>query len=95
MLLCYGVRIVYHKLTSYVSGGDLHRVLKKNGALPEKIAKFLIAEIILALEYLHTQLKIIYRDLKPENILLTETGHIKLTDFGLATYIKDEHTYTV
>ena len=57
--------------------------------------KFLIAEIILALEYLHLELKIIYRDLKPENILLTETGHIKLTDFGLATYIKDEHTYTV
>ncbi|CAD8179654.1 unnamed protein product [Paramecium octaurelia] len=79
----------------YVSGGDLHRVLKKNGALPEKVVKFLVAEIILALEYLHTQLKIIYRDLKPENILLTETGHIKLTDFGLATYIKDEHTYTI
>lgn len=59
------------------------------GPLPEKIVKFLIAEIILALEYLHKELGIIYRDLKPENILLTEKGHVKLTDFGLATSIKD------
>lgn len=80
---------------SHVAGGDLHRILKKNNALPEKIVKFLVAEIILALEYLHTQLKIIYRDLKPENILLTHDGHVKLTDFGLATYIKEDHTFTV
>jgi len=52
---------------------------------------------VLALEYLNTQLKVIYRDLKPENILLTTTGHVKLTDFGLATLKKenDEKTYTV
>ena len=61
----------------------------------EDIARFYIAEIILALEYLHTK-DIIYRylsvfpnikyfrDLKPENILLDEYGHIKLTDFGLS-----------
>lgn len=50
---------------------------------------------MLALEYLHCTLKVIYRDLKPENILLSDSGHVKLTDFGLATYIKDENTYTV
>jgi len=48
----------------------------------EKEAKFIFAEIIICLEYLH-QKKILYRDLKPENILIDVDGHLRLTDFGL------------
>jgi len=46
---------------------------------------------------LNTKLKVIYRDLKPENILLSDSGHVKLTDFGLATIKKEngEMTYTL
>ncbi|CAA0818850.1 Serine/threonine-protein kinase KIPK, partial [Striga hermonthica] len=44
---------------------------------------FYVAEVLLALEYLH-MLGIIYRDLKPENILVREDGHIMLTDFDLS-----------
>ena len=47
------------------------------------MAKFYLCEIILALEELHRQ-GIVYRDLKPENVVVEETGHIRLTDFGLA-----------
>ena len=50
---------------------------------------FYACEIILALEYLHSK-NIIYRDLKPENILISEDGHIKLTDFGLAKKLQLE-----
>ncbi|RRT81459.1 hypothetical protein B296_00012832 [Ensete ventricosum] len=44
---------------------------------------FYVAEVLLALEYLH-MLGVIYRDLKPENILVREDGHIMLSDFDLS-----------
>lgn len=68
----------------YLSGGDLFHFLRKKKKFTLDAAKFYICEVILALEYLHEELNLLYRDLKPENILLTTDGHIKLTDFGLA-----------
>lgn len=47
------------------------------------MCRFYVAEVLLALEYLH-MLGVIYRDLKPENILVREDGHIMLTDFDLS-----------
>jgi protein-serine/threonine kinase len=58
-------------------------MLKRKKRLSEQEAKVYIAEVILALEYLHNQ-GIIYRDLKPDNIIIAEDGHLKLTDFGLS-----------
>lgn len=52
----------------------------------EKEARFYIAELILALDYLHES-GFIYRDLKPENILLDSDGHLRLVDFGLSKYV--------
>lgn len=51
--------------------------------MSEKVCRFYIAQIILAIEYLHKN-KIMYRDLKPENILLGQDGYIRLTDFNLS-----------
>lgn len=67
----------------YMMGGDFAHILQDYGYLEEDMAKFYVAEVVLALEYLHG-LGIIHRDLKPENILLDHRGHIKLTDFGLS-----------
>lgn len=47
------------------------------------LIEFIIGNLVLALEYLHT-LAIIHRDIKPENILFCSNGYIKLTDFGIA-----------
>ena len=67
----------------YCAGGELFFHLGKIGRFPEERAKFYTAQIILALEYVHS-LDIIYRDLKPENVLLDSKGNVRLTDFGLS-----------
>ncbi|CAO3577140.1 unnamed protein product [Absidia cylindrospora] len=60
----------------------------------EDVARFYLAELVLALEHIHS-LGIIYRDLKPENCLLDKEGHIVLTDFGLSKVSLDERTNTM
>lgn len=65
------------------SGGDLAYHLSIKEIFEENEARFFIAEVLLAIEYIHS-LNVVYRDLKPENILVGGDGHIKLADFGLA-----------
>ncbi|KAM4044280.1 protein kinase C theta type-like [Anomaloglossus baeobatrachus] len=67
----------------YLSGGDLRQFLKRNAPLPIPATRFIAAELICGLQFLHSR-GIIHRDLKPENILLDSTGHLKIADFGLA-----------
>lgn len=75
----------------FLRGGDLFGRLAKEIMFTEEDVKFYMAELVLALDHLHS-LGIIYRDLKPENILLDYEGHIALTDFGLSkeSVFKDE-----
>jgi len=69
-------------VTEYVIGGELYFHLKRERQFTEDRTKFYGAEIISAIDYLHTK-AIIYRDLKLENLLLDSDGHIKIADFGL------------
>eukprot|EP01087_Luapelamoeba_hula_P017351 TRINITY_DN545_c0_g1_i1.p1 TRINITY_DN545_c0_g1~~TRINITY_DN545_c0_g1_i1.p1 ORF type:complete len:466 (+),score=100.63 TRINITY_DN545_c0_g1_i1:146-1543(+) len=67
----------------FANGGELFFHLQKEKVFNEDRARFYCAEILLGLEYLHSQ-GIVYRDLKPENLLLTADGHICMTDFGIS-----------
>lgn len=68
----------------YVPGGDFRTLLNNSGVLKEEHAKFYICEMFAAVNELH-KLGYLHRDLKPENFLVDSSGHVKLTDFGLAT----------
>lgn len=67
----------------YLIGGDVKSLLHIYGYFDEDMAGKYIAEVALALDYLHRH-GIVHRDLKPDNMLISDTGHIKLTDFGLS-----------
>jgi len=68
------------------TAGDLQKALNKSAEerLDEERVRFYVAEIVLALSYLH-QRGLMYRDLKPNNVLLNEDGHIQLVDLGGVT----------
>jgi serine/threonine protein kinase len=67
----------------YCPGGDLGEYLQREKKFTEDRARIYVAEMLLALEYLHKK-DIIYRDLKPDNVVLDSQGHALLTDFGLS-----------
>ncbi|KAJ8449506.1 hypothetical protein Cgig2_002303 [Carnegiea gigantea] len=68
----------------FCPGGDLNglRFHQPDRVFSPTAIKFYLAEIICALEYLHS-VGIAYRDLKPENVLVQSSGHVTLTDFDL------------
>lgn len=82
-----------HMLFEYLSGGELFSYLRASKNFSTHMSRFYAAEIISALQYLHTK-QIVYRDLKLENLMLNKDGHVKITDFGFAKEIS-EKTWTM
>ena len=66
-----------------LTGGDLRYHIAKKKRFSERETKFFIANMLLALEYIHSK-NIIHRDIKPENLVLELNGYLRITDFGVA-----------
>uniref|UniRef100_A0A8B9KPT1 Serine/threonine-protein kinase MRCK alpha n=1 Tax=Astyanax mexicanus TaxID=7994 RepID=A0A8B9KPT1_ASTMX len=76
----------------YYVGGDLLTLLSKfEDRLPEDMAKFYLAEMVLAIDSVH-QLHYVHRDIKPDNILMDMNGHIRLADFGSCLRLMEDGT---
>ncbi|CAN6326897.1 unnamed protein product [Urochloa humidicola] len=69
-------------IMEYLPGGDMMNLLIREDTLKEDVARFYIAETVLAIESIHKH-NYIHRDIKPDNLLLDKHGHMKLSDFGL------------
>lgn len=76
----------------FAEGGELFYMLREKGRMSENEAIFYSAQIVLAIEHLHS-MGVLYRDLKPENILLDKSGYLLLTDFGLAKKISKTNSF--
>jgi serine/threonine protein kinase len=76
----------------FMQGGDLRFYLSTYGAMAEPTLRFYAAELVLGLAELW-RLGIVYRDLKPDNVLLDAAGHLRISDFGLCTFLTQENGF--
>ncbi|KAG6968903.1 hypothetical protein JG687_00003507 [Phytophthora cactorum] len=80
-------------LLDLLDGGELLSHLLYEGrqlGLEEDLARFYLADVVNAVEYMHSN-QVLHRDLKPENMVVCKDtgGHLKLIDFGTAKNLAD------
>ncbi|KAJ9152132.1 Kinase-like domain-containing protein [Pleurostoma richardsiae] len=68
----------------FAEGGDLFDKIEADVGVPEDIAHLYFLQLISGVSFMHSK-GVAHRDLKPENILMSESGNLKLADFGMAT----------
>jgi len=78
----------------YLAGGEIYNIIRKELKSQLSCIVFYMAEIGMALEYLHKN-QIVFRDLKPENVLIDQHGHARIADFGFAKKIENNRTLTM
>ncbi|XP_076182896.1 ribosomal protein S6 kinase like isoform X3 [Ptiloglossa arizonensis] len=82
-------------LTDYIGGGELFSLIEQCGCLPENVVKIYVAEVALAIDFLHNA-GVVHRDIKATNVLLDVEGHAVIIDFGLAKWLNHtERTNTL
>ena len=74
-----------------LNGGDLRFHIAHKKKFSEDQTKFIIANMLLALEYIHSK-NIIHRDIKPENLVLESNGYVRITDFGVAKINEEDNS---
>jgi serine/threonine-protein kinase len=78
----------------YVTGSDLHALIRRGGPLPATRAAEIVAQVGAALDAAHAA-GLVHRDVKPANVLLTgEEDHAYLSDFGLMRSLDPHHPIT-
>lgn len=83
-------RDVIYVIMDYIEGEPLSKILKQEGAQPQKQVIKWAKQLCEVLDYLHTRKPpVVYRDMKPSNVMLKPDGNVKLIDFGIAREYKE------
>ncbi|XP_062506755.1 rho-associated protein kinase 2-like isoform X2 [Corticium candelabrum] len=77
-----------YMVMEFMPGGDFVNLMS-NYDIPHEWAQFYTAEVVLALEAVHS-MGYVHRDVKPDNMLLDEKGHLKLADFGTCVRMDED-----
>ena len=79
----------WYIVMEFVQSGTLLKEINRHNGLPEWKARHVFCQMIVALDYLHSELHIVHRDLKAENIMFDRNFNIRLIDFGLSNTFND------
>ncbi len=90
----FSVRGTYYIVMEFIDGRTLEHILAKRNGKPvdELVALSWALQICRAMHFLNVQRPrpIVFRDLKPSNIMISRDGRVKLIDFGIARFFKEE-----
>ena len=76
----------YRLFFEYISGGSMADLLRKFGSLSDNVVRLYTLHVLHGLLYLHSN-GIVHGDLKPANVLVTDSGVVKITDFGTSVFV--------
>ena len=81
---------LYFVSMEFIDGEDLASLMRRIGRLPRDKALEVARELCAGLAAVHAG-GLLHRDIKPSNVMLDGRGHVRLTDFGLATFGSGTH----
>jgi eukaryotic-like serine/threonine-protein kinase len=78
---------VFFIVMEYVTGENLESIIARDGALDVPLALDYTCQICNAIDYAHRQ-GVLHRDLRPSNVLVSDSGLVKVADFGTSRFLE-------
>jgi serine/threonine-protein kinase len=94
LLTAENVEGVFFIVMEYVKGESLEALLDREKVLDVARAVDYTLQILHGVEHAH-QAQILHRDLRPANVLVSESGAVKVADFGVSRFLEKSHATTV
>ena len=87
-------RTPFQVLMEFMDLGTLMTVIKTVGCLQEDVLSTITEQILQGLKSLHDS-DIVHRDIKPSNLLVDSSGVVKISDFGVSTFLNQMNPFAI